>query len=89
VKTSATKTVTLKNTGTTPLTPISLAMSGTNAGDFVAADPTCGNSLNAGSSCSINVTFEPAAKGTRSATLKITDNAKGGTQTVTLSGTGK
>ena len=88
VNLSATKTVTLKNTGTTALTPISLAVTGTNASDFTSSS-NCGSSLAAGSSCTISVGFKPAAKGLRSATLKVTDNAQSGTQTVALSGTGK
>ena len=88
VNLSATKTVTLKNTGTTALTPISLAVTGTNASDFTPSS-NCGSSLAAGNSCTISVAFKPAAKGSRSATLKVTDNAQSGTQTVLLSGTGK
>jgi hypothetical protein len=88
VNLSATKTVTLKNTGTTALTPISLAVTGTNASDFTPSS-NCGSLLAAGSSCTISVAFKPAAKGSRSATLKVTDNAASGTQTVSLSGTGK
>jgi hypothetical protein len=34
------------------------------------------------------VTFTPTSAGTRSGTLTITDNATGGSQAVTLSGTG-
>jgi hypothetical protein len=34
------------------------------------------------------VSFKPKAKGSRSATLQITDNAESRTQAVSLSGTG-
>jgi hypothetical protein len=50
---------------------------------------TCPASLAAGASCSISVTFTPNAATKQTGTLTITDNAKGGTQTVPLSGTGK
>jgi hypothetical protein len=50
---------------------------------------TCPASLAAGSSCTIAVTFTPSAAMKQTGTLTITDNAKGSTQTVRLSGTGK
>jgi probable HAF family extracellular repeat protein len=85
--TSAAKTVTLKNTGTTSLTITAIAIAGTNAGDF-AQTHTCGGSLFAGASCSISLTFKPTASGTRTAALRVTDNAAGSPQQVTLSGIG-
>src|SRR5438552_4729310 len=85
--TSAAKTVTLKNTGTTSLTISSIAITGTNAGNF-AQTHTCGGSLAAGASCTVSVTFKPTASGTRTAALSITDNASGSPQKVTLSGIG-
>jgi len=85
--TSPAKSVTLKNTGTASLTITSIAITGTNAGDF-AQTHTCGSSLAAGASCTISVTFKPTASGTRSAALSVTDNAAGSPQKVTLSGIG-
>jgi len=85
--TSAAKTVTLKNTGTTSLTITAIAIAGTNAGDF-AQTHTCGNSLAAGANCSLSLTFKPTASGTRAAALSISDNAPGSPQKVTLSGFG-
>ena len=83
--TSAAKTVTLKNTGTTTLTISGIAITGTNGGDF-AQTHTCGSSLTAGASCTISVTFKPTASGTRTSALSITDNAAGSPQKVPLSG---
>src|SRR5437763_1355624 len=74
--TSAAKTVTLKNTGTAILTISSIAITGTNAGNF-AQTHTCGSSLAAGASCGISVTFRPTASGTRTAAVSISDNAAG------------
>jgi len=85
--TSPAKSVTLKNTGTASLTITSIAIAGTNAGDF-AQTHNCGSSLAAGASCSISVRFKPTASGTRSAALAITDNAAGSPQKVTLTGIG-
>lgn len=87
---SAAQSVTLTNSGTGPLTIASVAISGTNAGDFAEAS-SCGATLVAGSNCTISVTFTPAASGSRTATLTITDNANnttGSTQAVSLTGTG-
>ena len=85
--TSAAKTVTLTNVGTTSLTITSVGITGTNAGDF-AQIHSCGSSLASSASCTISVTFKPTASGTRSATLSVTDNASGSPQSVPLSGTG-
>ena len=89
VGTSTPKTVTLKNKGTGPLTISNMTIAGTNAGDFTESN-NCGGSLAAGANCKVTVTFKPAAKGARSATLSIYDNNVDGPspQTVALSGTG-
>jgi sugar lactone lactonase YvrE len=85
--TSAAKTVTVKNTGNTPLTFGTLSVSGNFA---IASGTTCANggSLAASASCVINVTFTPTAKGARTGTLTIPDNALISPQLVGLSGTG-
>ena len=85
--TSAAKTVTLKNTGTVSLTISSIAITGTNTGDFSQAT-TCGTALAPGASCKISVKFKPTASGTRTAALSVTDNAVGSPQKVMLSGIG-
>jgi hypothetical protein len=88
VGTSGTLSITVNNTGTATLVFSSFAVTGTNAGDFVAQTSACGASVSAGGSCAISVTFTPSASGTRIATLTITDNASNSPQTVNLSGTG-
>jgi len=85
--TSAAKTITLTNIGTTALTISAISISGTNPGDFLQTH-TCGKSLAAGASCTISVKFKPTAKGARSAAVSVTDNAAGSPQKVPLSGTG-
>jgi sugar lactone lactonase YvrE len=85
--TSAVKTVTLKNSGNATLTISSIAISGTNSGDFPETT-TCTGSLAAGASCSLKVQFRPSATGARSAAVSISDNAAGSPQQVPLSGTG-
>ena len=85
--TSTAQTATLSNTGSTALSITSLALTGTNASDFAQTN-TCGSSVAAGANCTISVTFTPAASGSRTASVSITDNASGSPQTVSLSGTG-
>jgi hypothetical protein len=70
--------------------PTALSISGINiapSGEFTESDD-CGTSLAAGTSCNINVTFTPAASGTRTATLTVTDNASNSPQTANLTGVG-
>jgi hypothetical protein len=84
---SPAKTVTLTNVGTTALTITGIAITGTNAGDF-AQSHTCGSSLAAGASCTINITFKPTASGTRTAALSISDSAASSPQKAALYGAG-
>jgi len=86
---SAAKTVTLTNNSSSAAVTISsIAISGTNAADFVQSATTCGSSLAANASCTISVTFTPAATGAMTATLSIADSATNSPQTVSLTGTG-
>jgi sugar lactone lactonase YvrE len=85
--TTSAKTVTLSNPGLGSLTISSVTITGSDAADFLLNN-NCVSPLGQGSSCPISVSFKPKSKGSRSATLKITDNAQSPTQTVSLSGTG-
>jgi len=83
---SASKPVTLSNTGNGPLTIASI----TTSGSFGQTND-CGSSVAAGGSCMINVTFSPTAAGEHSANLYINDNSNGvlnSRQTISLTGTG-
>src|SRR6202521_96644 len=84
--TSTGKSVTLKNTQTVPLTIWGVSTSG----DFAQTStcPLSPNTLGAGASCAISVTFTPTAPGTLTGTLTITDSASTSPQTASLSGTG-
>jgi len=88
--TSAAKTVTMKNNSTTAsLTITGIALSGNDPGDF---NPTnmCVSPLAPATSCTISVTFDPTATGSRTATLTVNDlNGTTNHQNVSLSGTGK
>jgi hypothetical protein len=85
--TSPPQTVTLSNVGNASLSISNIAIGGTNSGDFAQTN-NCGSSVAAGANCTISVTFTPAAVGSRSASLTITDNASDSPQTVSLTGTG-
>jgi hypothetical protein len=85
--TSPSQQIILNNTGYAPLTITSIAVTGTNSGDFAQAN-TCGPSVAAGASCMIGVTFAPTAPGTRTASVTITDNASDSPEAVRLTGTG-
>ena len=66
-----------------------IAISGTNASDYSESDNcVSAGSIAPGSSCTITVTFTPAAKGFRSANLSITDDGGGSPQTVVMTGNG-
>ncbi len=85
---SVVQTVTLTNASSTATLKITgVSFSGTNASDFSQTN-TCGSSVSPGASCSITVTFKPAATGTRRASLNVSDNGGASPQSVSLSGTG-
>src|SRR3989475_610919 len=90
--TSAAQNLTLTNTGGTPLTLTSITITGAQAADFAFAAgnpcPTGAGSVAPGASCTIIISFTPAATGARTATVTITDDAPGSPQSVSLAGTG-
>jgi len=84
---SSNQPVSLTNNGNLPLAISSILVTGANSGDFLENND-CPASLSPAASCTINVTFTPAALGNRNASLSVTDSAPGSPQTVTLSGVG-
>jgi Beta-propeller repeat len=78
---------TFTNSESAPLSISGISFSGTNATDYTETD-NCGTSLAAGASCTINVVFTPAAGGSRTATMLITDSGANSPQSVALSGNG-
>ena len=83
--TSAPQTVTVSNTGGAAVTVSSIVSS--NSGEFGVSGSNC-TLVNAGSGCTFNVTFTPAAAGARSGTLTITSSGTGSPQSIVVSGTG-
>ncbi len=88
--TSAAKVITVKNTGKVAVTLFSngITFSGTNATSFIKTATTCTTTLVVGGSCTISVAFKPTVAGSLTAKLALDDNASGGPQTVSLTGTG-
>jgi len=82
--TSSAQSVTLTNTGSTVLTPTSIAVSG----DFSETDNCVNTTVQAGASCTVQVTFTPSQTGTRTGQLTLNANIAGGQLTVGLTGTG-
>jgi len=86
--TSAPMPVTVTNSGSADLTISTVALGGTDSGDFSESD-TCANAtLHAGANCTVNVAFSPLGSGSRTGTLTVTDNASGSPQNFSLTGTG-
>jgi hypothetical protein len=83
--TSPPKIFTLTNEQSVSLNAISISTSG----DFAVSATTCGTSLPAKGKCTISVTFTPAAKGTRTGQLSVSDSASNSPQVSNLTGTGK
>jgi len=84
---SAGQAISLTNTSSMALTIANVALTGASANQFAETN-TCGSRLQAGATCTITVSFHPNSAGNKSASLTITDNAAGGSQSVALSGTG-
>lgn len=80
---SSYQTVTVYNTGNSPVNFTSVGITG----DYSIPYNSC-STLQAGSACYVNVTFTPTATGSRAGTVTFTDSATGSPQSVGLSGNG-
>jgi uncharacterized repeat protein (TIGR03803 family) len=84
--TSPAQPATLKNTGSGPLSIVSITGK-TPSGDF-AQSGNCGSTVNPGASCTLNVIFAPTGGGTFSGSIIISDDAPDSPQQLSLAGTG-
>lgn len=88
---AAVQSITLYNTGDGVLdlsgAGMGISITGANASSFAQTNQ-CGTSVAAGASCTITMTFTPAASGALNATLNIAGNAGGSSQLVPVIGTG-
>ena len=75
--------VSLTNTGSATLNISNIAASK----DYSETN-TCGTQVLANNNCTISVTFRPTVSGTDNGTVTVTDNASGGSQTISLTGSG-
>jgi hypothetical protein len=85
--TSATKTITVKNVSSHSVNFTSI----TSTGEFPMSNtcPAYPSTLNAGQNCTITVSFEPTAVGTRTGVVTLKDNSPGSpTQAIALTGIG-
>jgi hypothetical protein len=82
---STAQTITIVNEGTSVLSISSITVGNT---DFAETDNCVGTVTANGGTCTINVTFTPAATGAVTSQLTLTDNATGSPQNLTVTGTG-
>lgn len=83
---SAPTTITVTNAGSATMNITTVTIAGTNAADFSKTAGCASSSLAVGASCSFDVTFTPAAAGSR--TGRVTINSNGGNVQVQFTGTG-
>jgi hypothetical protein len=85
--TAAPQVVTVTNTGDGTLTIRAIGISGPAAGDYTQSN-NCLRAIAPGASCAITVGFAPHGYGVRAATLTLVDDGPGGSQAISLRGTG-
>jgi probable HAF family extracellular repeat protein len=83
---SAPRTVTVQNRTDSVVAITNIKLAGTGAKQF-AYTSTCGNSVAGNGSCAIKVTFKPASRGAKSATLSVNGGGNG-LRVANLSGKG-
>jgi len=84
--TSAAQSVTISNTGTSPMAITSVALTG-SASQFVMTH-NCGAGLAVGASCTASVSIRPTSIGNKTANLAVTVVAPAVSRSVALTGTG-
>jgi hypothetical protein len=83
--TSAPQIVTITNRGSADVNIATINVSG----DFVIPGKTCGDTVAAGKSCRVSISFSPTVSGVRTGALSIETEANGVPQKVTLNGKGR
>jgi hypothetical protein len=74
---STPQTVTVSNTGGSPMANIGFSITGAVASNYFIAGTTCGALLANGSSCTVQVVFTPGATGAIAATLAVSSSTSG------------
>jgi len=85
--TSSPLPVRVTSTGTGPLHVTSVSFSGSNPNDFSQTNTCVGSPVTVGSNCTVNISFTPLAVGTITATVVVTDDAPGGSQSASVEAT--
>jgi hypothetical protein len=81
--------ITITNNGGSATNSLTTAIEGASASQFMATGNTCmGQTLGAGATCVVTITFTPAGTGDKAATLRVTGGTPTQTVTVNLSGSG-
>ena len=88
--TGAVQSVTVTNAGTAPLIITSVALAGSNPGEFVLDPPSAclGASVPAGGTCVVNIRLKPTTSGNKGATVVVYDNSAGAPHSFTVKGAG-
>ncbi len=88
---SSAQTLTVKNIGDADAARVDFSISGLQAGSFSApaVTNTCGATLTAGSTCTVQVVFTPVSSGGAQATLNLTSSNAKPFPGVPLNGTGQ
>jgi len=82
-------TLTVTNSGGAPMTNVGFQLTGSGAGSFALGATTCGALLANGGSCTLQLTFTPAAAGGNVAALVVSSSSLGvAPVSVALNGTG-
>ncbi len=87
--TSKPATIAVANAGAQAVTINGITLGGADAGDFHITATTCGATLSGGTHCTVTVTFQPTATGTRTAVLQVSDTGGGSPQLGHLQGVGQ
>jgi len=74
---SAPQTVTVSNTGGSPMANIGFSITGAAASSYSIAATTCGALLANGSSCTVQIVFTPGATGAIAASLAVSSSTSG------------
>ncbi len=87
---SAPQSITISNTGAMPMANVGFQFTGPAAASYSISATNCGDTLNAGASCTTQLVFTPAATGTDAAALVVSSSTAGVTPaTVVLNGSGQ
>jgi hypothetical protein len=86
---STPQTVTVSNTGGSPMANVGFSITGAAASSYSIAATTCGALLASGSSCTVQIVFTPSATGAIAATLAVSSSTFGvAPASVPLNGSG-